>query len=253
MNSRTSTTHLSAVALVVLALVAGGLSVLALMQNSTPTPMIVSSDATAMDTFTSSPAPQKSVTQSQFPPSPQSTLGDSNTTLSDISVVVLGDSHSAPDTPSVWVNLAAAELEWTRMENISAQGRGYLAKPSTCNISVCSNFEGSIPAVVEQHPDVVVTFGGMADGDRDLSDTAMQYFAALRMALPDAALIAISPVTSGDDAPYFLRLHDQTIRAGVEAAGGTFIDVGRPGVGDGDQLSADAQNDIAQAVIAELS
>ncbi|MGO1383676.1 MAG: hypothetical protein ACTHU1_02640 [Arachnia sp.] len=106
--------------------------------------------------------------------------------------------------------------------------------------------------MVAEDPDVVVTFGGIADGDQDLSDAAGQYFAALRAALPDAELIAISPVTSEEPAPYFLNLHDQTIRAAVEAVGGTFIDVERPGVGDGEQLSAESQGEIADAIIAAL-
>ncbi|WP_147454009.1 SGNH/GDSL hydrolase family protein [Tessaracoccus antarcticus] len=139
------------------------------------------------------------------------------------------------------------------MTNLSTPGRGYLKKPASCEIAVCANFEGTIPAIVAATPDVVVTFGGAADGDRDLSDAAREYYAALREALPDAEIIAISPVTSEDEAAYWLTMHKRTIRTAVEAVDGTFIDVGQPGVGDGEYLSAAAQAEIAATVIKELS
>ncbi len=175
------------------------------------------------------------------------------TSSGDSSVVILGDMHSSAGAPNLWTQRVAEELGWSSVINLSDQGRGYIKAPSSCDMSVCSNFVGTIPAVVEQDPDVVVTFGGMADGDQDLSAAAQEYYSALRAALPDAELIAVSPVTSEEQAPYFLSMHDKTIRAGVESVGGTFIDVGRPGVGDGEQLSPESQDEIAQAIIEELS
>lgn len=168
-------------------------------------------------------------------------------------VVILGDQHSAMDADGVWVDKVAGALDWAPVVNLSSAGRGYLSKPASCDLKVCANFEGTIAAAVAEKPDVVVTFGGWEDGDYDLTDASTKYFAALRKALPDAQLVAISPVTSQDQAEYFLQLHSKTIRTAVEAVGGTFIDVGQPGVGDGDQLSAAAQEDVAEAIIAKLS
>ena len=113
-------------------------------------------------------------------------------------------------------------------------------------------FVGTVSTIAEAEPDVVVTFGGNADGDYSLADAAGEYFAALRQALPEAAIVALSPVTTEDPAPYFLTLHSRTIRAGVEAVDGTFVDVGQPGVGDGETLSGEAQAEIAQQVIDQL-
>lgn len=253
MNSRRTTTLLSTILLVLLGLAAAGLSVLALTQHSSTIPVKAAPSTSPTDTSTSQSEPTEPVPTSQLSPSPQSSVGDDAPVKSGISVVILGDSHSSSDAPGVWVEKVAEELGWGTVDNYSSQGRGYTARPSTCDISVCSNFIGTIPAVVEKEPDVLVTLGGTADGDQDLSDVAAEYYAALREALPDVKLIAVSPVTSEDEAPYFLRLHSQTIRAGVEAVGGAFVDVGQPGIGDGDQLSEAAQDAVAQAIIAELS
>ncbi|MHA6512276.1 hypothetical protein [Tessaracoccus sp. Z1128] len=108
------------------------------------------------------------------------------------------------------------------------------------------------PAIAEAEPDVVVTFGGTSDGDYSLADPATKYFDALRQALPDAELVAISPVTTEGSVPYFLTLHGRTIRAAVEAVDGTFVNVGQPGAGDGETLSGEAQAEIAQKVVDQL-
>ena len=110
-----------------------------------------------------------------------------------------------------------------------------------------------VALLTREQPDIVVTFGGTADGDYSLRDSSSDYFVALRAALPDAELVAINPVTTGDDAPYWLTLHLQTIQAAVEAVDGTFVDVGQPGVGDGDSLSTEAHAAIAESVTRTLS
>ena len=253
MSSRSPYNLLSTVGLVVLTVAAAGLSVAALTQERGVQSAEAQPNPPVLATLTASPSPLKSATQSEFSPSPKSTVGDINAPESGRTVVIIGDGYSAHDAPNAWMESVSAELGWSSVTNLSAQGRGYIQEPSFCNVSQCANFEGTIPAVVEQDPDVVVTFGGTADGDQDLSDAAGAYFTALRAALPETELIAVSPITSEDEEPYFLRLHDQTIRAGVEAAGGTFIDVGRPGVGDGEDLSASSQQEVARTIIAELS
>lgn len=253
MSSRSPYNLLSTVGLVVLTLAAAGLSAAALTQERGVQSAEAQPIPTVLATPTTSPNPAKSGTQSELSPSPESTSGDIKTPAPEKTVVIIGDDYSTLEAPDAWMESASAELGWSSVTNLSARGRGYIQAPSFCNVSECANFEGTIPAVVEQDPDVVVTFGGMADGDQDLSGAAGAYFTALRAALPNAELIAVSPVTSEAEAPYFLRLHDQTIRAGVETVGGTFIDVGRPGVGDGKDLSASSQQEVAQSIIEALS
>ncbi|MBB1512574.1 SGNH/GDSL hydrolase family protein [Tessaracoccus sp. MC1627] len=172
--------------------------------------------------------------------------------MSGPTVVVVGDSFSLGEPSDTWVGTAAEELGWGLVTNLSSPGRGYITAPRSCDFAPCDTFIGTISAIAEAQPDIVVTFGGTADGDYSLADPAAEYFEALRAALPQAELVAISPITTEDPAPFFLTLHNDTIRDGVEAVDGTFVDVGQPGVGDGETLSGDAQAEIAQQVVDQL-
>ena len=170
-----------------------------------------------------------------------------------VTVVIVGDSSSVGAPAQTWVGPAAEKLGWTNMVNLSSPGRGYIAAPRSCEFTPCANFVGTLPLVKEVQPDVVVTFGGTADGDFSLKAPAASYFQALRAAFPDAELVAISPVTTDAQAPYWLTLHSQTIRAGVQGVGGTFVDVGQPGLGNGGTLSPEAHAAIAQKIIDRLT
>ena len=167
--------------------------------------------------------------------------------------MIVGDAYSVGSPLRSWVGPAAERLGWTNVVNLSSPGRGYIADPKSCEFTPCANFAGTLPLVKEAQPDVVITFGGTADGDFSLKAPAASYYQALRAAVPDAKLVAISPVTTEAQAPYWLTLHSQTIRTGVQAAGGTFVDVGQPGLGNGATLSPEAHAAIAQKVIDRLS
>lgn len=167
-------------------------------------------------------------------------------------VVVIGDSSSVGDPASTWVGSVAVELGWGELTNLSSPGRGYVTAPESCSFNPCTTFIGSVDLIAEFAPDIVVTFGGTADGDYSLAGLADEYFIALREALPDADLIALSPVTGAEEAPYWLTMHRGTIAAAVQAVDGQVIDVGQPGVGDGDALSPDTHAEIAQRVIEQL-
>lgn len=167
-------------------------------------------------------------------------------------VVVIGDSHSI-DNGNTWVDPAADALDWGTVVNLSSPGRGYFTTPRSCDFTPCGDFRDSIPLIVEADPDVVITFGGVADGDYSITDEAATYFAALRDALPEAEIVGIAPVTSADEAAYWLTLHGRSVQAAVEAVDGTFVNPGQPGVGDGESLSAEAQQAIADAVVEALA
>ena len=186
------------------------------------------------------------------PPSPDVSATPSRPTQGGHTVVVIGDSFSVGEPADTWVGAASEALGWGTVTNLSSIGRGYLTAPDACSFDPCANFVGSIGRVAELEPDVVVTFGGTADGDYSLADAAAEYFEKLRQALPEAELVAISPVTAEESAPYFLTMHGRTIRAGAEAVDGTFVDVGQPGLGDGEELSAEAHAEIAARVVEQL-
>lgn len=245
-----SRNRLATIGLIVLGLVAATLSAIALLWHRTPA--TVTGVASTVQTTSHAP------TTSQHPaatgePASSSVLDQPPTTpATQISVVVMGDSHSVGDPSVTWVGAASAQLGWGPVVNLSAPGRGFLTNPSSCDGSPCAPFGGTVTAIAQAHPDVVVTFGGAADGDFPIGDQSRQYFADLRAALPQAKLVALSPVTTEVAAPYWLTMHAQSIREAVEAVGGTFIDVGQPGLGNGEQLSAQAQAEIAQHVVAQL-
>lgn len=252
MTSRRTVRLLSITGLLILALVAAALSFAALTQNRAPI-LAGPSPTTAPSISPTEASPSQSPVAS--PSSSPTLVPSASATASDAaaSVVVIGDRNSSSGTSGLWIDRVATELSWDPVVNLSAAGRGYIRAPSACNQSVCVSFPGSLGLVAAENPDVVVTFGGAADGDNDLSSTATEYFEALREELPDALLVAVSPVTSGEQAPYFLMLHTRTIRTAVESVGGIFVDVGQPGLGDGEVLSPLAQDEVAQAIIDELS
>ena len=168
---------------------------------------------------------------------------------------MLGDGNSTGSASEIWVGTVAEQLGWSHVVNLSAGGRGYVKAPRSCSSTPtpCANFEGSISAVVKAEPDVVVTFGGTADGDYDLTPVATRYFADLRRALPNATLVAVSPVTTQSTVPYYFTLNTRAISTAAKKSGAIFINVGQPGRGDGDSLSAKAQAAIADKIVAGLS
>lgn len=243
---------LSVAGLVALGLVALALSALALTRfraleaNPAPVP------SPSVNVSVSSAAPSEPPSSPAAVASPSPTPASAPPVQNGPTVVVIGDSFSMGDPSDTWVGATAEELGWGPVTNLSSPGRGYLTAPRSCDFEPCANFAGSIAPFADAEPDIVVTFGGNADGDYSLADAAADYFAALRQALPEAEIVALSPVTTEDPAPYFLTLHSRTIRAGVEAVDGTFVDVGQPGIGNGEILSGEAHAEIAQQVIDQL-
>lgn len=247
----------SVVGLVVLGVVAVVLSLLALRSTSG----IEAEPAPPPPLHTPAPAPTE--TQTEAPvgeptsgtPAPEITEPEpaesEPPTVDGPTVVVIGDSHSIGD--NTWVDIAADELAWGNVVNLSSPGRGYSALPRSCDFTPCANFPGSIDAIAEAAPDLVITFGGVTDGDYSIADAAASYYAALRDALPDAEIVGIAPVTSANEAAYWLTLHARSINAALGDVDGVFVDAGQPGVGDGDVIGADAQAAVAEAVVDELS
>lgn len=244
MNSSRSWFRLGDIGLIILGLIALALSVAALLQNhptravpaTTPAPTVVSASPSTVR-----------------PPASASRTQTASKTTARLSAVIVGDSYSMGEPAQIWVGPVASRLGWAPVINLSAPGRGYVTTPRSCDNSPCAPFGGVVAAVASSRPAVVVTFGGVADSDSDIGQSASGYFKSLRQALPSAKLIALSPITTNDAAPSWFTRYKQEIRAAVEAVGGTFIDVGQPGLGDGNVLSAEAHAVIARQVIAELT
>lgn len=262
MREPLNTTRLGIVGLILLVVITVALSGAALVRHRpvTATPANPASSAgngvtSAAPTNAMSTVPSSAVAASSSGSAASSSASGSavasNTPTGNLTVVILGDVNSIGD--STWVSAAAQELGWGNVVNLSSAGRGYLAVPGQCDFAPCTRFIGTIPVVVKSQPDVVVTFGGVADGDFSITAPAANYYRALRTALPNAKIVAISPVTTESTAPFWLTLHSRSIRDGVEAVGGTFVDVGQPALGSGKTLSEQAHSAIAAQVIKRLS
>ena len=260
-NSRL-TKLLSTLGLIALAILAVVLSALALRQPTVAGSVGPASPAATTGSSATSPV---AATTSSAATTGAATTGATAPTLmtpsavdetpSATSVVIIGDENSVRDDAPTWVDAAAAALGWTDVTNLSSPGRGYLALPSTCSFDPCGTFEQSLPGIIESDPDVVITFGGTSDGDVSLDEAIPSYYKSLRDALPDAQIVGVSPVLASDesDAPYWLTLHRRNISAAMTSVDGVFVDAGQPGLGEGETLSAAAQQGIADAVIEALS
>lgn len=235
------------VGLGLLGLLAAGLSIAAFASGRSAS----SGEATGQSTFDFSSETETAETI-ESPEETQDVEPVETADNGELITVIAGDSNSLGEAEDTWLQTTAEELGWGSVVNLSAPGRGYSATPRECADSPCAPFPGMVQEIAELEPDVVVTFGGVADGDVPLTTVAAQYFSELREALPDAQIIAISPVYSGAAVPNWAPLHRESIRAGVEAADGTFVDVGQPSLGDGDGMSADAHAELAQTVIDNL-
>lgn len=252
---RLDRSKLSIIGLVVLALLAGALSLAALRLPS-PTMTALQQPAvsptTASTDQASTPVASEPIVTPSSAPSPTATPTTTESPSTDATtVLVIGDRYSLADAPDSWVDAAADELGWKIM-NFASRQRGYLSDATDCDVEPCSSFTGTVDAIADRKPDMVITFGGTADGDQDLSEAAAAYFEDLRAALPDAELVAVAPVTTDDEWPYYLTMHARSIRAAVEAVDGTFIDSKRIGLGDGEELSEESQRELAKVIIEAL-
>lgn len=251
---RLRSSSLSIVALVVLALLAAGLSLAALTRGSSVSATPIRSTTAGSEASSAPTTASPSDSESGSSPSPVPTASPTETSgaaHAGLKAVVIGDTYSTQGDEDAWVEAATKNLQW-ELTNLASPGRGYLAKPRECSFEPCGTFAQSIERIAEDSPDVVITFGGTADGDQDLRGAAATYFKDLRAALPDAKLVAIAPITTDDEWPYYLTMHASSIRAAVEAVDGTFINSSRIGLGDGEQLSEESQQELADLVVAAL-
>lgn len=241
------------VGLVLLALLAAGLSVAALLQNRTvaatrgvPAP---ASTPTTSASPTLSPLPDASDSPTASPSDSPSAAPSTQPQHRLTKVVVVGDGTSRPVAHG-WVERAAADLNW-QVTNLSATGMGFTKVATRCT-GRCTTFAGAVPAIADANPAVVVVFGGMADGDYPIGPEARAFFAAVRRAEPRAKIVALSPVMTKQGQLGWIRLHRNNIRAAVTAVDGHYVDLGQPSLGSG-RLGSKAQEQIARKVISALA
>lgn len=232
------------VGLILLALLAVGLSLAAVLQNRPAAPARAVPAPTSLPTPTPSTTPTPTPTDSPTSSSPSATPSTKLT-----SVAIVGDATSLAKGPDGWVERTARALDW-QVTNLSAPGMGFTKVASRC-ADRCTTFKGVIPAVADAKPDVVVVFGSMADGDYPIGPESREFFTALRKAAPKTTIVALSPVMTKQGQLGWIRLHRNNIKAAVAAVDGRFVDIGQPAFRSG-ALSAKGQEQVSKRVVSAL-
>lgn len=143
-------------------------------------------------------------------------------------VVFLGDSYTASQgvsDPSLGYPARVATAEGWDVDVVSCYRAGYVV-PGSCG----SAYAGLIPQVVAAQPSIVVVNGGRYDTPsyEQSSAAASAFFTALSAAVPSAKIYAISPVWDSTHAQHPLGVVQDSVKAGVTAAGGSYLDIGEP-------------------------
>ncbi len=236
------------VGLILLALLAVGLSLAAVLQNRPAAPARAVPAPTS--TLTSLPTPTPSTTPTPTPTdSPTSSSPSATPSTKLTSVAIVGDATSLAKGPDSWVERTARALDW-QVTNLSAPGMGFTKVASRC-ADRCTTFKGVIPAVADAKPDVVIVFGSMADGDYPIGPESREFFTALRKAAPKTTIVALSPVMTKQGQLGWIRLHRNNIKAAVAAVDGRFVDIGQPAFRSG-ALSAKGQEQVSKRVVSAL-
>lgn len=173
-------------------------------------------------------------------------------------VAVIGDSIESGlglDPGEAWPALLAQSRGW-RLTNLSVPGAGFVAQGSGGD-----DFSAQVGAAIASRPQLVLI--GASDNDlgadtAEVASAARRAVERIRSALPDARIVGFSALT-GEAADDELAPLDAALRTAVEAAGGSWLDLGQPyrdraGLvqDDGEHPTLPGQQAIAEAVEAAL-
>lgn len=187
-------------------------------------------------------------------------------TVTTIPVVAfMGDSYTAgtgaSDTDHRFATLVAVKEGWDA-QDFGQGGTGYtvaLTDAATakiaCGGSTCPSYPEMIPKVAAARPDIVVVSGGRNDAGvpTNAEATAIRdFYKKLRGALPDAKIIATSPIWDSSPPPASLTPMQAAVKSAVQSVKGTYLDIGEPLKGHRDWIIADGvhPNDEGHAAIA---
>lgn len=169
-------------------------------------------------------------------------------------VAFLGDSFTigtgATSKERAWPKLLADSMGWQE-RNFGFGGTNY-GTPG--DLKGGTSYVERVAAIVAANPaTVIVSSAGNTLGE-DQREGIRETFEALRAGLPKAKIIATSPYTGSGAFDGRAAAFGDEIRSGVEAVGGTYLDIGHPLEGREDAISKDGvhPNDIGYQVIAEV-
>lgn len=183
-----------------------------------------------------------------------------------VTAAFIGDSYTAgtgaSDPAHSWAGLFAAARGWDAA-NLARGGTGYLTSPTgakareACGEDVCPNYAAEIHDAAQARPDVVVVAGGRNDGSAvtpALRDAVTGFYQALRAALPNARIVAISPIWAADTPQPDPAEYKALVRQAATAVGGEYVELGEPFAGHPEMIGPDRvhPNQSGHAYLAEV-
>jgi acyl-CoA thioesterase-1 len=178
-------------------------------------------------------------------------------------VAFIGDSYTqgagADSEGAPWPTLLSRSEDWAE-RNLGRGGTGYISTSTVagCGLEYCPNYSEMIPEAVTLNPSKVVVSGGRNDVGQDpeaVTEAINSFYEDLRAQLPDAEIIAISPVWDAREAPEEIDRMRDAVRAAAEANGAEYLDIGQPLAGQPDLVAPDEvhPNNEGHAALAEAA
>lgn len=167
------------------------------------------------------------------------TFGPAPTTANGPVVAFIGDSYSVGvgGDGTRWTSLVSAREGWNE-KNFAVGGTGYTVTHG-CGQTTCLTYAQMVPQVAKVHPAVVVVSGGRNDGPEIDRAAVAKTFQTLRAALPQAQIVATSPLWGATKPPAYLATLAQTVQQAVTGVGGRYIDLGQPLFEHSEWMTAD--------------
>lgn len=206
------------IGIAVLAVVALAVAGFAVLRTPTPAPV-----SEKVATFTPAPQPTRTyLTMTGF----------------------LGDSYTAGDggvaKAERWTTLVAQKHNWVET-NAGFGGTGY---GTAGRLTGGNPYADRVSALVNAEAKLVIVSGGRNDLTEktpveQVAAGITKTFTDLRKALPDARIIALSPLWDSTAAPSGLATIGAEVKAAVESVGGQYVDLGQPFAGRTDLIGPD--------------
>lgn len=179
-------------------------------------------------------------------------------------VVAIGDTYSAgagATEANVGFVFQLARSESWNLTNLARGGTGYLASLSgiarqACGLDYCPSYPEMIADAVAATPEIVLVAGGRNDAAKDPTEESAaikDFYQQLRTSLPQAKIVALSPLWDSTEPPETLSEIAGAVRASVESVGGSYLDIGQPLQGRRALLAADGvhPNDAGHTALFE--
>lgn len=154
-------------------------------------------------------------------------------------VAFIGDSYSAGvgGDGTKWTSLVSAREGWQE-KNFAAGGTGYTVTHG-CGQATCLTYGQMVPQVAEAKPTIVIVSGGRNDPADFNPETVAKTFQTIKAALPNAQIVATSPLWGAAEPPAYLASLAQVVQKSVTEAGGRYVDLGQPLFGHPEWMTSD--------------